>query len=225
MINERNPSQPNEPRSDRRQFFLRGLGKTLEGLLGAVQKASPIPLPDAAAGPLARPRSVLRPPGALPEGEFLRTCYRCGSCVDVCPVHAIQPFQDPAKPASDGPKTLEPQDDDMAGTPYVDPDLQACEFCSDMSCVKACPSGALAAPQGARTVRMGLARWIQGHCLRTTGARPTCQVCIEKCPVGLTTIHLNTRGQIAILCEQCVGCGVCQQVCQARPKAIVVQPL
>jgi ferredoxin-type protein NapG len=40
--------------------------------------------------PLPVPRTVLRPPGAQPEREFLATCYRCGNCVDVCPAKAIR---------------------------------------------------------------------------------------------------------------------------------------
>jgi ferredoxin-type protein NapG len=126
MMNEMNPSQPREPRPDRRQFFLHGLGKTLEGLLGAVEKASPIPL---AAVLADSRRRVLRPPGALSETEFLKTCYRCGSCMDACKPRAIKVLQD--------------NDEEMSGTPYLDPDLQACELCSDVPCVHACPSGAL----------------------------------------------------------------------------------
>ncbi len=31
----------------------------------------------------------LRPPGALPEDDFLSTCIRCLRCVDACPNHAL----------------------------------------------------------------------------------------------------------------------------------------
>ena len=36
-------------------------------------------------------RRFIRPPGALPEAEFLTTCERCRKCVEVCPVDAIFP--------------------------------------------------------------------------------------------------------------------------------------
>lgn len=234
MADEPDLSQRSELPSDRRQFFLRGLGKTLEGLLGVVEKASPIRLAAMMAKPLRR---MLRPPGALTEEEFLKTCYRCGSCVDACKPKVIKPIQD--------------NDQELSGTPYIDPDLRACEMCSDLPCVQACPSRALQiAPKGAsgrvagatdgslstegpaagtagdavgKTIRLGLAKWDQDRCLRTAGQM--CQLCIERCPVGLMTLHLNARGRIEILENQCLGCGVCQQVCPARPKAIYVQPL
>lgn len=34
---------------------------------------------------------VIRPPGALAEGEFLKRCIKCGQCMRVCPTNVIQP--------------------------------------------------------------------------------------------------------------------------------------
>jgi ferredoxin-type protein NapG len=217
-------NQSPESRSDRRQFFLRGLGKTLQGLLAAVEKASPVPWAAIAAG---SPRLVVRPPHALAEDDFLKTCYRCGSCVDACLPHALTPLQD--------------NDEALSGTPYLDFDFRACELCQELPCVQACPSGALkpsprvsvespedpsagpAAPLPLWEIRLGLAAWDERHCLRSQGQ--ACQACIEKCPVGLMTLHLSGRGQIEVLANQCVGCGTCQLVCPARPKALHILPL
>ncbi len=116
------PDPPSQRRSDRREFFLRGLGEALGGLLNAFGRSVPLL-------PSLEPRPVLRPPGALPEAEFLRTCYRCGSCMDACPSHAIKPVQG--------------ADEDLSGTPWLDIDLEACRDCPQIPCVQACPSGAL----------------------------------------------------------------------------------
>jgi ferredoxin-type protein NapG len=134
-MSEPGQDRPPEARPDRREFFLRGLREALGGLLSIVEGRSGVPPLNALYGgqPAASPRPVLRPPGALPEGEFLRTCYRCGSCGDACPVHAIKP--------------VEGLDEDLSGTPCLDADLQACDTCSALPCVHACPSGALAKPR------------------------------------------------------------------------------
>ena len=72
----------------------------------------------------------LRPPGALKEKLFLASCIKCGQCVQVCPVEAIQ-LSDLA-------------DGCGVGTPYIDPRAQACDFsCDGLQCVLACPTGAL----------------------------------------------------------------------------------
>ena len=76
----------------------------------------------------------LRPPGALKtpddEQEFFAACIKCGQCVQVCPVQAIN---------------LADLDDGFGvGVPFIDPRQQACDFsCDGLQCVLACPTGAL----------------------------------------------------------------------------------
>src|SRR5690606_16712159 len=103
------------------------------------QKLEALPLPQASV-----PRTMVRPPGALPEKDFLDTCYRCGNCIDVCPARAIRPM-------SQG-------DVERAGTPYIDADLSACVVCDELACMKACPSGALQLVSEPAQISMGLAR-------------------------------------------------------------------
>ena len=38
----------------------------------------------------ALPATALRPPGALPEGDFLSACVRCGLCVRDCPYDTLK---------------------------------------------------------------------------------------------------------------------------------------
>lgn len=199
MSNPVDPSPQNPVHADRRRFFLFGVSAALNALSDLVQRASPIQLPAM--------RIVLRPPGALAEKEFLKTCYRCGSCVDSCPVHAIKPLQS--------------TDQEQSGTPFIDPDIQACQLCDTLPCTKACPSGTLARIS-LEKVRIGLACWSSGKCLRAAGQE--CRSCLDCCPVP-GAIRLGVTGQIEIVNRRCVGCGACQQICPARPKAIRVQPL
>ncbi len=91
-------------------------------------------------------RARLRPPGALDEKNFLSACIKCGQCVQVCPVKAIH---------------LADLDEGFGhGVPFIEPRQQACDFsCDAISCVLACPTGALSHHVHEKTqVRMGLAR-------------------------------------------------------------------
>src|SRR5207244_8071835 len=63
-------------------------------------------------------RRWFRPPGALTEIGFLAACTRCGACIDVCPAHAIR-----SAPAGAGL---------AAGTPILEPSIQACIVCQDI---------------------------------------------------------------------------------------------
>jgi len=148
------------------------------------------------------PPSFLRPPGALPEAEFLARCTSSGRCVQACPVAAIRLV------AAGG------------GKPAIDPDVQACVLCADLSCMKACPSGALqVVPREA--VRIGVARWDIERCLRTRGE--DCRICADTCPVGTAAIDIPAGGGgVSVKADGCTGCGVCQMHCPARPRAIAV---
>ncbi len=77
-----------------------------------------------------RSRGLLRPPGAISEDEFLFACIKCGLCVQICPVRAIK---------------LADWDAGLSyGTPYIDADVQACDFsCDSIQCAETCPTAAL----------------------------------------------------------------------------------
>ena len=182
---------------DRRQLFRYGLGRILSPLADYLQERFPAP----------EPRLVLRPPGALEESEFVRTCYKCGTCQNVCPAHAIR------RVVSDDP--------DMENTPYIDPDLGACIVCENLECTKACPSGALQKLASRNEIRMGLAKVDFGVCLRSLGE--TCTTCVDRCPLGEAALKIDPQSRVEVQ-DGCVGCGVCQNVCPTNPKAITVEP-
>jgi len=71
----------------------------------------------------------LRPPGAVPEEEYLGLCIKCGQCLQVCPYDSI---------------LLEDIDGKAAvGMAYIDPRKRGCYLCEAFPCILACPSGAL----------------------------------------------------------------------------------
>jgi ferredoxin-type protein NapG len=113
--------------------------------------------------PVVMGRSArLRPPGAikdlLDEQKFLSACIKCGQCVQVCPVNAIN---------------LADLDSGAGiGVPYIDAREQACDFsCDGLQCVLACPTGALTHDLDyPADARMGFARLDRpGSCLAVQG--------------------------------------------------------
>lgn len=156
--------------------------------------------------PVARIR--LRPPGAIPEDDFLGTCHRCGACVDICPANAITPMGKDAGQAS--------------GTPIIDPDVAACVICEGLQCTHVCPSGALLPLTDPMLINMGLAVVYESACVRSEGE--DCTICVDRCPLGDRAIRFEGEGIPTVLSPGCVGCGVCQLYCPTQPKAIVIQP-
>ncbi len=184
-----------------RRDFLRGLFRRVSEPTGRA-------LAHFETKPAGPPRRLIRPPGALPEPEFLDRCEGSGRCVDACPVDAIRRW--------------EGIDERLNGTPFIAPNLQACVLCDDLACMGACPSGALRRlPREA--IRIGMPRVDYAYCARTRGE--DCRLCIERCPIGESAISLDPEGRVIVTADACTGCGVCQYSCPERPKAITVWPV
>ena len=150
-------------------------------------------------------RRWFRPPGAAPEVAFLASCTRCGACVDVCPAHAIR-----RAPASAGL---------AAGTPILEPSIQACVVCVDIPCARACPTSALVVPpDGWDGIRLGVLSLDVDRCITFHGA--SCGVCARSCPVGERALALDRGGRPVLKPEGCVGCGVCVTACVTTPSSL-----
>ena len=168
----------------------------------------------------ARPAGAIRPPGALPEQDFLAACVRCGLCVRDCPFDTL--------------RLSELGDNVATGTPFFEGRKVPCDMCDDIPCVKACPTGALDRElTDIGKARMGLAVLIdQETCLNFLGLR--CDVCYRVCPVidkaiTLELVHNPRSDRHAMLLptvhsEHCTGCGKCEHSCVLPEAAIKVLP-
>ncbi len=201
---------PDKP-VDRRSFFRDGLRELLKPLASAAEPieralrefdaldSTPRP-----SSPI-QPKHWLRPPGALPEADFLSTCSRCGICVSVCPAHCI-------KLDTSGPRG--------AGAPYIVPSEMACVICDGLHCMQNCPTNALVFTPPAE-IDMGVAVWHEHLCVRSRGEN--CTICVDQCPMGSAALVLE-EGRVKVIEEGCSGCGVCEQQCPTTPKSITVTP-
>lgn len=163
----------------------------------------------------------LRPPGALDEKRFLGACVKCGKCAQACPYKSIR-LAGPGAGAA-------------IGTPHIIAREEPCQLCTDLPCIKACPSGALdKSLNDIEKVRMGTAVIVdRENCLSIRGLR--CEVCYRNCPlidkaITIETRHNERTGTHTIMepvvhKDKCVGCGICEKSCVRENSVIVVQQM
>ena len=158
---------------------------------------------------LSAHRGVIRPPGALPEAEFVRTCILCQECVRVCPTGGLRPVFLESGLAG-------------IGTPQLVSRQGACSIkpsCPDL-CAKVCPTGALR-PIRPEQLKIGLAHVDHSLCLAwDQGTR--CLVCVEAC---LNNAAQAYQGRVTVDPQKCTGCGRCESGCPVAGSAIHVYPL
>lgn len=175
---------------------------------------------------------VIRPPGALPEKDFLAKCIKCGACMKVCPTGGLQPA------------ALEAGFEGL-WTPILVSEIGYCEP-SCTRCGRHCPTGAIrplshaervgAGPDG-KPVRIGTAFVDRGRCLPWASGI-SCIVCEEVCPVSPKAIVAEkaevflghgrsgeTRTAEVLRPyvnpSRCIGCGVCENHCPVQGKRAI----
>ncbi len=133
--------------------------------------------------------ALIRPPGSLPEPEFLDRCIRCGQCARVCPTNVIQPDITRA-----GIETLwTPGLNMRAGSSGCQMNCTACSHI--------CPTAAIrpisleeklgrGAFEKVGPIRIGTAFVDRGRCLPWAMDKP-CIVCQENCPVSPKAIFVK----------------------------------
>jgi len=155
---------------------------------------------------------LIRPPGALPEKQFLEKCVKCSECMKACPTNGLQPVMTEA-----GPEGI--------WTPKLVPKIGYCEYYCSL-CSQVCPTGAIKelTIEEKIKVRIGTA-WInKNRCIPYFLGRP-CIVCEEHCPTSpkaIKFVMVETKlpdGTVAtqkapvIDLELCIGCGICENKC------------
>ncbi|MDH4101239.1 MAG: 4Fe-4S dicluster domain-containing protein [Nitrospirota bacterium] len=196
MSHESNPDKPHDSPIDRKTFLRQGFFMMLKPLAGAleenVQKMT---------------REVLRPPGALPELEFLAECTKCDLCMKACHQGAIRIADESYGLA--------------IGTPIIVARETPCYLCDDMTCITACPTPALQ-PLDRREVRMGTAVINTKSCFAYQGQ--ACDYCYARCPFPDEAIFMQDGKVPVVVPEKCTGCGICEHFCVTTTPAIRIIP-
>ncbi|ADH85404.1 4Fe-4S binding protein [Desulfurivibrio alkaliphilus] len=172
-------------------------------------------LPEARANP-----KLIRPPGSVPEKEFLSRCVKCGECMKVCLTGGLQP-------------TLLEAGVEGLWTPLLVPRMGYCEYHCTL-CGQVCPTGAIRrlSVEEKTEVKIGLAMFDRNRCLPWAYGIP-CIVCEEVCPTPKKAIWfeevevLNRDGEPVrvqrphVDLELCIGCGICETLCPVTDKPAI----
>ena len=147
--------RPGEPATGRRRFLAASVGLVAGATGGAGLAAGARLFADKRDTSPSRP--IVRPPGSVPEREFLRLCVRCGECFQACPNSVLQ-----AQGFDLGIEGL--------WAPRVVADWSGCEP-SCNNCGQVCPTGAISKRAD------GIVVLYQDICMG-------CRYCALACPYG-----------------------------------------
>lgn len=212
-------NQAKEKRKDERPMDRKAFLRESFGVFGGVSKRVGTVVLGRVANRIAP--ELIRPPGAIPEEDFLRTCTRCGACVAACHQDSII--------NADGKAGL------SVHTPYLDPNThKPCYLCTHPPCIEECPTGALL-PTAPRDFRMGTARVLRDTCIawhepgepdetEQSASRQECDACVQRCPYTHEAIFSDGEGRPWVDPDECTGCGLCLQACPTDPISLVIEP-
>ncbi len=166
--------------------------------------------PDAALNTSGR---FIRPPGSLPEPDFLARCIRCGLCVKTCKTYGLQPagFE----------KGL-----DGLWTPHLVPRIGGCEE-KCHACGYVCPTRAIRdlPLEEKRFVKIGTAVIDKERCITWENDK-TCLICDEICPYDAIEFRIvqtstSSMKRPFVIADKCTGCGLCETKCPISGRSAI----
>ena len=193
---EKKSAEPENP--SRRRILAVAVAGTAAAVLPAVSNSE--------AGAPGASHIPVRPPGSVPEDEFLARCARCGLCMAACSTNTLRPLWLEAG---------------VAGlfSPGLNTKFARCDpKCT--RCGHACPTGAIRPLSNEERpwVKIGTAKITKENCLAWAGKK-ACMTCDEVCPYDAIKFFHPKGHPIAVprvKSSSCAGCGACESACPVK---------
>jgi ferredoxin len=158
---------------------------------------------------------LIRPPGSIPEADFLNACVHCGKCMKACPTNGLQPC------------VFETGINGL-WSPRLIPRIGGCEKNCNL-CGQVCPTSAIRelSLEEKTFVKMGTAVIDRSRCIAWEQDK-VCLICDEACPYNAISSFNETIRESTLLRpfvdeRICTGCGLCEARCPIEgPAAIQV---
>ena len=155
----------------------------------------------------------ITPPGSLSVENLKDRCTSCNACMSACPNGII-------KPAS-----MEYGLDGIM-LPVLSYNEHFCGYeCN--KCSQVCPTGAIlpVSVEDKKLIQIGVVEFALEKCIVHTDGTD-CGACDEHCPTkAITMVPYGDTGLFIPTTDTsiCIGCGGCEYICPARPKAMIVK--
>lgn len=198
---------------NRRKFFGTVGVAMVAGITTYAQKKAErfaIPAGDGHPVPVNRLKAIT-PPGTRSREDFLSRCTACQLCVSKCPQRVLRPSATEYGIFN-------------ALQPMLDYSESFCRYNCNL-CTSVCPADALAylPVTDKQKTPIGKAHFLLRNCI-TQRDGVSCGSCAKKCPANAIELVDYNSSEIPQINETaCIGCGKCEYVCPASPKAIYVE--
>jgi len=153
----------------------------------------------------------ITPAGSLSARNMKQHCTACQLCVTVCPNNVLRPSTSP----------------DTFMQPFMSYERGYCRP-ECVKCSEVCPTSAIhkITKVEKSSIQIGHAVCVHERCIPITD-KQQCDNCEHHCPTNAITMVPSVAGddkslKIPVVNEElCIGCGVCETLCPARPLSAI----